>query len=298
MIEITFHELDVHDLLLNMQTLVENRAQQHSFMAVLHSVEKLMAIPFPMAEIREELSDLTDEVGKLGVVLELLSARNSQAVDPGCRQLRDKVHFWGEDLADPTGLPVTRWDQPPNAEWETLNVTRIDLTYSCETLLLCMIREDLLTPDPEDPSLRFRLNSMAKVIKDILHQTHWTHPSVQFADNQIHSFEKLETETKDIFLKASESTFDHKELSISVSLLKGMLYFLHAYKGALLREELEENARHLSASSCIQPPGLPVETVTPGRSTFKTVLADLDTTDAWSAGRREESPEEVSHGVS
>ena len=54
-----------------------------------------------------------------------------------------------------------------------------------------------------------------------------------------------------------------------------MLHFLHAYKQALLKEELEENARHLSASSCIQPPGLTSETASPERRTFRTVLADL-----------------------
>ena len=70
-----------------------------------------------------------------------------------------------------------------------------------------------------------------KVIKDILYQIHWTHPSITFADIQIRSFEEVETENKDIFLKASRSTFDHTELSISVSLFKGMLHFCTLTRG-------------------------------------------------------------------
>ena len=189
-----------------MQTLVESQATQHNILAVRLSAEKLMRTP----------------VQKLGVVLELLSAKGSQAVDPSCRQLRDNSE---QDTGD------TRWAKPPNAEWETLNVTRINLSYSCETLLLCLIRGDVICFEPEDHSLRIRLRTGAKIIKDILYQIHWTYPSIKFADIQIRSFEEVEAENKDIFLKASRSTFDHTELSISVSLFKGMLHFLHAYKG-------------------------------------------------------------------
>ena len=48
-----------------------------------------------------------------------------------------------------------------------------------------------------------------------------------------------------------------------------------AVKQALLREEVEENTRHVSASSCIQPPGIPAETIIPEGSIFGTVLASL-----------------------
>ena len=141
--------------------------------------------------------------------MELLSAMGSQAVDPNCKQLRENPDQEAGNY---------RWIKPPSNERETLNVTRINLSYSCETLLLCLTRVDLLSPDPTDLSLRNQLTIGVKVIKDILYQVNWTNPTIRFADVQINAFEEVETENKDIFRKASENTFDHTELSVSVSL--------------------------------------------------------------------------------
>ena len=154
-------------------------------------------------------------------------------------------------------------------------MTRINLSYSCETLLLCLTRVDLLSPDPTDLSLRSKLATGVGVIREILYQVNWATFTIKFADDHINAFKRIKTENTDIFKQASGNTFDHAELTVSVSLFKGMSHFLHAFKQALLKEELEENARHVSASSCIQPPGLTSETASPERRTFRTVLADL-----------------------
>ena len=88
-------------------------------------------------------------------------------------------------------------------------MARINLSYSCETLLLCLVRVDLLSPDPTDLSLRDRLAKGVSVIKEILYQVNWAYFSIEFADadDQINTFKKIEAENVDIFKKASENTF-------------------------------------------------------------------------------------------
>ena len=139
-----------------------------------------------------------------------------------------------------------------------------------------MTRVDLISHDPTDDSLRTRLATGVGVIREILYQVNWAYPTIKFADDQINAFKEIETENTDIFRKASGNIFDHTELTVSVSLFKGMSHCLHACKQALLKEELEENARDVRASSCIQLPGIPGETVTPEGSVFKNVLASLE----------------------
>ena len=185
------------------------------------------------------ISNLIEATGKLGVTLELLVAKNNPAVDPNCKQLIE--------LLDQSAGNY-RWTSPPSVEWKTLNVARINHGYSYETLLLCLVHEDLVSHDHSDLSLRERLTRGVSVLKQILYEVNWSYFSLRLTDDQINSFKAVEAENLDIFKSASENTFDQAELSVSDTLFKGMSKFLHGFKQALLKEELNENLRQAGAS--------------------------------------------------
>ena len=63
------------------------------------------------------ITNLIEATGKLGVTLELLSAKNNPAVDPNCKQL---IEFLDQSAGN------YRWTSPPSVEWETLHVERIN----------------------------------------------------------------------------------------------------------------------------------------------------------------------------
>ena len=92
-----------------------------------------------------------------------------------------------------------RWVIPPSVEWEALNIDRIAHVYSCDTLLMCLVRLDLATQDQSDLNLRERLMNGISVIKQILHEVTWSSLSVKFTDDQISALKAVETENFDIW---------------------------------------------------------------------------------------------------
>ena len=47
-------DLDVHELLTNMQYLIESRATQHNFLAVMNSVKDMMKVPVQNLEAKRK----------------------------------------------------------------------------------------------------------------------------------------------------------------------------------------------------------------------------------------------------
>ena len=105
-------DLDVHELLTNLQYLIESIATQHNFLSVMNAVKGVMKTPTQNLEAKAAITSLIEATGKLGVVLELLSAKGSPAVDPNCKQLMQNPE---------QGAGNYRRTTLPSNEWETLN---------------------------------------------------------------------------------------------------------------------------------------------------------------------------------
>ena len=142
-------DVDVHELLTNLQCLVETKPTKHNFMALMNSVKSIMDISIQGPDPRYVLSNLIDAAGKLGVTLERLSAEGSKVVDASCKQL----------MGNPdSSVGNFRWAAPPSEEWRALNIDRIAHLYSCNTLLMCLARVDN-NHEQSDLNLRARLTN-------------------------------------------------------------------------------------------------------------------------------------------